>query len=736
MAAGSVIFELLMKTASFITDTKRAEKRLKELKKEAAATGKALGVAIAAGAAVATYALKEAINAIDQVGDAAVKIGTTTEAFSELAYAASQEGIAMGDLETALGNLSKAAADGNDAFTAMGIEVKDSMGVLKSADVLFRDVAEKFAGYADGTEKSALSMELFGKTGTKLITTLNMGSAGLNEMAAEARAFGVVVSKEAATAAGEFNDNIFKLGVAAKGFATDAASALLPTLLAITDEMVRGSKEGEGYGKVFGEAIASALKAVIILASDVSMEFKGLGRNIGGTAAQLVAIGKLDFEGSRFIGAEMKKDAAAARAELDAFQARIMGIGKAAEEAAKQVDGAFSGPPAPSLLALQEAAKAEKDRLAAVKKYREEMAKERKALEEEGRRMAESVQTPSEKLTSTQGNVNRLAGAGVIDPETQRRALSEAHAVYDQYVQTQRQMLTDGLLTEEQEIQASYDRRRQMILALSEATDAEKADSVAALTEQRDQELNRMQYQRYADLLSEEERLTREYLDRKRQLEDDDALGAEQRYAYLTSLSETYHKRMQELDEEDQAKRDELQRKQIELVSNGFTGVAEITKAFAGEQSKEYQAMFAASKAFALADTTIKQSQAIAAAWAENNYWVAIGITAGLVGQFAGLISSINSANFGGARADGGPVNSGRSYLVGERGPEMFTPNEGGRIIPNDAINQSAPQTNLRIVNAYDTEHVADFMGSDAGSRIIKNWVNKNGAVIRAMNAG
>lgn len=38
---------------------------------------------------------------------------------------------------------------------------------------------------------------------------------------------------------------------------------------------------------------------------------------------------------------------------------------------------------------------------------------------------------------------------------------------------------------------------------------------------------------------------------------------------------------------------------------------------------------------------------------------------------------------FGGFRANGGPVSSGRSYIVGERGPELFTPSSGGRIIAN-----------------------------------------------------
>jgi len=37
-------------------------------------------------------------------------------------------------------------------------------------------------------------------------------------------------------------------------------------------------------------------------------------------------------------------------------------------------------------------------------------------------------------------------------------------------------------------------------------------------------------------------------------------------------------------------------------------------------------------------------------------------------------------------RADGGPVKSGMSYIVGERGPELFTPGRSGGITPNSAL--------------------------------------------------
>lgn len=57
------------------------------------------------------------------------------------------------------------------------------------------------------------------------------------------------------------------------------------------------------------------------------------------------------------------------------------------------------------------------------------------------------------------------------------------------------------------------------------------------------------------------------------------------------------------------------------------------------------------------------------------------GVGGGSSGGFAAFIGSL----FGGARAAGGPVSSGRSYLVGEKGPELFTPGMSGRITPNGA---------------------------------------------------
>jgi phage-related minor tail protein len=68
-----------------------------------------------------------------------------------------------------------------------------------------------------------------------------------------------------------------------------------------------------------------------------------------------------------------------------------------------------------------------------------------------------------------------------------------------------------------------------------------------------------------------------------------------------------------------------------------------------------------------------------------------IATTQFIVHPIENALTSIASAilPLGGARAAGGPVDAGVPYLVGEQGPELFTPAASGSIAPNTALRPS-----------------------------------------------
>lgn len=74
-----------------------------------------------------------------------------------------------------------------------------------------------------------------------------------------------------------------------------------------------------------------------------------------------------------------------------------------------------------------------------------------------------------------------------------------------------------------------------------------------------------------------------------------------------------------------------------------------------------------------------------------------------------GLRDAFNTM-FGGGRAAGGPVSFGRSYLVGEQGPELFVPGRNGMIVPNGnwggAPVQFVYSPTFSLADRYEAEEV------------------------------
>jgi phage-related minor tail protein len=83
-----------------------------------------------------------------------------------------------------------------------------------------------------------------------------------------------------------------------------------------------------------------------------------------------------------------------------------------------------------------------------------------------------------------------------------------------------------------------------------------------------------------------------------------------------------------------------------------------------------------------------------------------------------GGIEGITMGTFGGARAKGGPVSSGQTYMVGERGPELFVPGRSGTIVANDKM--GGGNTNVVVnVDAKGSSVEGDEQGANQLGRVI-----------------
>jgi tape measure domain-containing protein len=124
-------------------------------------------------------------------------------------------------------------------------------------------------------------------------------------------------------------------------------------------------------------------------------------------------------------------------------------------------------------------------------------------------------------------------------------------------------------------------------------------------------------------------------------------------------------------------------------VSQGFDGLANLAAGAAGKSSGAYQAMFALSKGFAVAQAALNLQLAISQAMADPTALTPaqkFANYAAIASAGASLLTSIGSISMGGAREHGGPVSASSMYRVGEGGkPEIFKASNGSQyMIPGD----------------------------------------------------
>lgn len=252
---GDLLVRLKAETAEFQSDMGKAahvaEKNMRQIEsvvdKASAAIG-ALGVAGFLTAKV--MKMQEVIDTQDHINKLSQRVGVAVEDLSGMRFAADLAGVEIESLGTSLQKLNVNMADAlaggekSKVFEVIGISAKDSSGRLKSARDVMLEVADKFAVMQDGAAKTAIAVEIFGKSGAAMIPMLNGGAEALRQMDADAKKLGLTFGDDAAKASEAFNDNLRTLQLATEGGARAMVNDYLPALVKITTAMRDAAIEG------------------------------------------------------------------------------------------------------------------------------------------------------------------------------------------------------------------------------------------------------------------------------------------------------------------------------------------------------------------------------------------------------------------------------------------------------------------------------------------------------------
>lgn len=239
--AGSAFVEILNDDSKLMKGLKQTQKKLQAFGKTVSNAGAGMMAGGTAIVAPILAAAKHFMTVGDNLDEMAARTGMSTNALSELGYAADQSGT---DIETVEKSVRKmqgtiaGASKGGKTYASALAEVGTSWEQLQSLspEQQFERIAAGLNNINDPTMRAAAAMKIFGKGGTALLPMIN----DLDALRAKAVELGLSIGPEQAKNAALLADAWGNVKGALSGVATTVGAALAPLLTSLADKITFG----------------------------------------------------------------------------------------------------------------------------------------------------------------------------------------------------------------------------------------------------------------------------------------------------------------------------------------------------------------------------------------------------------------------------------------------------------------------------------------------------------------
>ncbi|EMN1576613.1 phage tail tape measure protein [Pseudomonas aeruginosa] len=295
---GTLTLDLIAKVGGFVAGMdaaeRRSEKWRKEVEKNAAKVGAAIGAATAAGiTALAALTVSTVRNANEIANLASVANASTTE-FQKYAAGAKLVGIEQEKLADIFKDVNDKVGDflntGGGALADFFENVAPKIGV--TADQ-FRNLSgpQALGLYVSSLEKAKVSqsdmtfyLEAIASDATALLPLLRNNAEGFKTFGDAAQAAGAILDEKTIKSASELQAATWLVEQSTTGLKNQLTSALIPVLSDFATKLLDVSKDGTSMVAV-GEFLVTTLKLVAGAAVATVGAFQLVGKSIAGAAA-------------------------------------------------------------------------------------------------------------------------------------------------------------------------------------------------------------------------------------------------------------------------------------------------------------------------------------------------------------------------------------------------------------------------------------------------------------------
>lgn len=214
----------------------------------------------------------------DNLRDKAQSLGVSTEFLSGWGQAAELAGSNTAELGESLKFISKSSAGAAEelakgdpganvaAYQRLGVSVLDAGGHLKSLEQLTREVQAGFARMPAGAERTAVALDILGRSGAGQLAFFGQAPAEINAYVERLQEMGAIVTDSSADQADAWNDLKTELDHAWGGIKRTIAEplrdALMPYLESVLDWVRTHPAEIQAMAQSLADSIITGFNAI------------------------------------------------------------------------------------------------------------------------------------------------------------------------------------------------------------------------------------------------------------------------------------------------------------------------------------------------------------------------------------------------------------------------------------------------------------------------------------------
>ena len=718
-------------------DIRNLDSALQSLDRVSGAAGIAFAGIVAAAAGVG-LAFKSVTDQVGELADLGKVLDLSAQSLLNLQRSAQLAGVDAGELTQALfrlrGNLGdalvKGAGPAKEALDRLGMSARELSTI--PADQQIAKITAALREVQNPAERSALAIDLLGKQGPRLLEVADNAA----RLAEEAKAMGLALSDVDVRNLEIAGDKLDELSFIARDTLNKAMAELAPLVIAFVDNLKEAIIEAGGIGNIISNSIIPAVKLATQAAAAFATIFIA-GKIVAGAVAVTTAvIGiynalKVATTAAGMLNAVMGKNPIIKIVGAITTLAGALFVVKEVGDAFDALDAQARAISANTQTDLAAENAARKQNTEEAARLTQEQDKALKSLEETIGKIQLATQYERDRVAvgEEQANINKIireeqeklekVGLSITDTQRERIQLAQeelnaakeqaeiAKVIYDATrKQTELEKINRGL-----NLQRTVGGGINQGFVTSEKEYQKDQEALQTLLDRKI--ISEQQY------FQQREELARQYNLKVQQLEMDriqQTMMAEQQ-GLAVVLSERDKGIIQAIGQQERQRkfvqeRIEFEKKsEVEKAQLAIQQGANIFSALGAQNKKAFEAAKAFNIANAIMNTYLGVTKALAVYPFPFNLVFAAGALAAGMAQ----VAQIRSQSYSG-RALGGPVMGGQTYMVGESGPELFTPQGTGSITRNGDLMRGGEPVNVNFtIVANDTQGFDQLLTSRKG---------------------